>query len=86
MKATRTLVLVVGLVGAISLGGCVPTVLGVLGAMGTAYDPYYGGSFAMSPWGETYDNGSWSSYSSYADYGVYGDANGCVYTADWSNC
>lgn len=36
--------------------------------------------------GERSSDGSWSHYSNAAGMGVGGTADGCVYTANWSNC
>lgn len=46
----------------------------------------YAGSYAAgSGSGEQAPNG-WTHYNPNAGYWVGGDANGCVYTPDWSNC
>ena len=46
---------------------------------------YAGSYIAGSGSGEQGSNG-WSHMNNAADYWVGQDANGCVYTPDWSNC
>ena len=58
---------------------------GVMGNSQPVGNIYSGTYFSGSGSGEQGSNG-WSHTNNAADYWVGGDANGCVYTPDWSNC
>jgi hypothetical protein len=58
---------------------------GVMGNSQPMGNIYAGNYIAGSGSGEQGSNG-WSHMNNAADYWVGGDANGCVYTPDWSNC
>jgi hypothetical protein len=58
---------------------------GVMGNSKPGGNIFSGTYFSGSGSGEQGSNG-WSHTNSAADYWVGGDANGCVYTTEWSNC
>jgi hypothetical protein len=58
---------------------------GVMGSSQPMGNIYAGSYIAGSGSGEQGSNG-WSHMNNAADYWVGQDANGCVYTPDWSNC